>query len=360
MSGRTRVMVATNAFGMGVDRSDLRFVVHYEIPGSIEALYQEAGRAGRDGAQAECTLLFTYADTRIHNFFIDNREFPEGTPEDVRARLRAIDGAKLKEIVRYGYGTGCRHQHVLNYFGEPFRGVPCGQCDVCIGATAFGSPPPATRRRARPKAAAPPADRPLDDTEWTVVQKVLSAVARARGEVTTAVLAAVLTGRGGPEASTGGLTGSKSDGILAGWRPETVAGVIDALAAAGCLSGPGGRRELTPLGLDVMWRRREVRLAIAPFGSPPAARTRTRAAPEPSDDLYGALRAERASIAAESGVPPYCVCHDATLRLIAEERPTTREAMLRLKGVGEVSEAKYGERLRAVVARFRDGTPPAA
>ena len=370
MSGQVRIMVATNAFGMGVDRSDLRFVIHYELPGSVEALYQESGRAGRDGKPALCSLLFTYADTRIHNFFMDVREFPASTPSAVRQRLRAIDEAKLRDVVRYAYSERCRHTEIMAYFGEEHDERPCGACDVCLDGPSLSTAGMADlpARRARRSAVREPElpPRALDDDEAIVVQKVLSAVVRARGQVTATVVAQALTGTTTRAVLATQLFGSRSFGILRGWPYKVLTRVIGELHRANCVRrvhGKRGRYEITPLGREVMWRRHAVQLPLEPFG-PGAFAAGSPAADGPAltaadEILLGRLRELRADMAREQGVPSHLICGDGTLAVIAHARPATREDMLALRGVGHTSEARYGGPFRDVIAEFiRVGEEP--
>ena len=353
MSEKARVMVATNAFGMGIDRQDLRFVIHFEVPGSIEAYYQEAGRAGRDGLPAECTLLFNYADTRTQQFFIDQRQPTPDTSETARLRLRAIDQARLRELVRYCYTDSCRHEAVLEYFGEVFTEAPCGTCDRCIGAPAIGAPPQMPHRKATAQNGPPLTPRVPNSDEAVVLQKILSAVARANGKAAPSIIADALIGSQSPRVIDSPLAGTRSHGLLRGWTRSSITQIITALESAGCLrkiSQQRRRYELTSLGTDVMWGRASIALAAPPFGSPELLHDH--AIPdldEPSANIFFRLQEERNEMAGILGVPTYVICQDATLARIASDKPDTREAMLLVRGVGPASEARYGERFRAII-----------
>ena len=209
VSGEATALVATNAFGMGIDKADVRAVVHYDLPGSVEAYYQEVGRAGRDGAPALGLLLFTYADTRIHEFFISRGG--EELPPDLRASLAERERDKLRAMVRYAYDEGCRHGAILNHFGEPFIVGPegCGSCDGCTGQAGLGDMAlvkalgsgGGSHGRSRGRRSTPNQGplRSLSGEEAVVVQKALSGVARSEGRLTGGDLVRVLRGSTRPE-----------------------------------------------------------------------------------------------------------------------------------------------------------------
>jgi ATP-dependent DNA helicase RecQ len=353
MSGQSRIMVATNAFGMGVDRADLRFVIHFELPGSLEAYYQEAGRAGRDGEPAECTILFNYADTRTQNFFIERRSFPASMPEEMQRKLQSIEQARLRDMVRYCYSEICRHETVLEYFGESFEDAPCENCDRCIGHAALGDPAAILPSAPESSVTQQMPVRSVTDDEKTVLQKVLSAVARARGQATASVIADALIGSKSTRVIDSPLAGTRSHGLLRGWSRARLTRVITALVDAGCLkrSSQGRQRYLlTPLGTEVMWKRAAVSLAAPPFGHPDMLEEQ--ALPhldKTSAELFEQLRSERNEMARLLGVPTYVICQDATLVRIAMAKPATKDEMLEVKGVGPASEERFGKRFRALI-----------
>lgn len=350
MSGETRVIVATNAFGMGVDKQDVRFVVHHDVPGSLEALYQEAGRAGRDGEPAESTVLFSYADVKVQEFLAERRELPEGTTPEQAQRLRFLDLERLQAVARYAYGSGCRQAALITYFGEKHDGTPCGRCDLCDGSPALTSAAKRLRVPSRGSERFPP--RLPTDAEAVVLQKLLSAFARADGRnVPYRLVVQAAVGMRTPAVLESVLAGTRSHGILEGFSHNLMERVVLALLDARCLErgpetvghlSPHEALRLTELGHDLMWRRQRVNLAVGPFEGGTA---RQPVAPTDRDAL-DRLAEERRAIAGVVGLPPALVCPDAVLRRIAQTRPNDAASMLAVRGVGPSGEALFGARFR--------------
>jgi ATP-dependent DNA helicase RecQ len=433
MSGAARVIVATNAFGMGVDKADLRFVVHYDVPGSVEAYYQEAGRAGRDGEPAECALLFTYADVRIQETLIKREREeddpaaapggegpwasarpPRPRPDPATIALRRErDLAKLKRMVSYAYDGECRHHFILRYFGDPAARTlrRCQACDVCghptpwperrrkgraarsaaaaaaAAVTAAPAPPtaPAASQPAaeagrpapaaaapRPSASAPapprapqrpptppggrPAPRPLDDAELLLVRKVLSALARVRGELSVTDTIRLLRGSEAGEERTARWTSSPSHGLLGDAKHGALRDVVAALEQAGCLCPAPhlgrARLILTHRGRAVMIGEERPELAL-PAGHDGAGGRADGAgeddAPACDPALFERLRAARRELASERGVPAFQICGDRVLRRIAASGARTDEDLRAVKGVGETNRKTFGARFLAVL-----------
>jgi len=322
------VVVATVAFGMGIDRSNVRLVVHASMPKSVEAYQQEAGRAGRDGLQAECLLLYSPADAGRWRRLIERSAEQTGAdPEATRAQLTLID-----EMRRLAAAYKCRHAALSEHFGQAYEAASCDACDVCLGET-------------RPEA---------DSTR--ICQILMSGVARTEQRFGAGHVADVVRG-----ASTEAVRTRRHDslsvfGLLQERTRRDLMSFLDQLVAAGALEvGEHGSLRFGPRGKGVMTAEDPVPLA-RPMGakrserSTDAQRREARPLTPEQRDLFDRLRALRKSIADEREVPPYVVFSDATLRALAAERPSTPDQMLEIKGVGRRKLEMFGEAFLSAVA----------
>jgi ATP-dependent DNA helicase RecQ len=315
---RVELVVATVAFGMGIDRSDVRFVVHAGAPRSMEHYQQESGRAGRDGLEAECVLISSAADFMRWRVMLErNGEFTDAS--------RVL----LQQMERYAGGTGCRHRQLFEYFGERWTRGDCGACDVCLGELESVPDP------------------------VTVARKILSCVARVGQRFGAAHIAAILRGQTTEAVVTRGHAGLSTFGLLAGASVQEVRGYIEQISAAGLLRQTGDAYPvltLTPSGSALLKDPAVCPdLALARQRAPrrDGSRTRSRAEAESWDgvdrDLFERLRDVRLRLARARGVPPYVIFHDAALRDMARVKPTTAAALLSVRGVGARKAEDLGE-----------------
>jgi ATP-dependent DNA helicase RecQ len=321
---RVDIVVATVAFGMGIDRSNVRYVVHTGMPKSLEHYQQEAGRAGRDGLEAECLLLHSGGDYGLWKSVLGDSPPP--------GALR-----KLGEMYAFCQDAVCRHRALVAYFGQPYEAASCGACDVCLAETVQGA-----------------------DTA-ALVAHILDGVAELRGRFGAAHVADVLCGAATGRIGQLGHDRLDAYGRLRGEKKSQVRAWIDQLMAQGLLARSDDEYptlHLTETGHAVL--RGDATVAplttagpvAAPAPRPVAARTprESTAATEVADaEIFEILRGLRRRVAEERGVPPYLIFSDASLRDMARVRPRTLEEFREVKGVGDWKLETFGDRFVTAV-----------
>jgi ATP-dependent DNA helicase RecQ len=323
------VVVATVAFGMGIDRSNVRFVLHTAMPKSLEHYQQETGRAGRDGLEAECVLLYSGADFLRWKALLEKSAGEPGVdPSFLPGALK-----HLEEMDRYARGAVCRHRALVRYFGQDYEAPSCDACDLCLGDT-----------------------EEVPDAQ-IVAQKILSCVARVKEAFGISHVVGVLRGqstdkvrqRGHDRLSTFGLLADHTEAELRDW--------VYQLIGQGVLRQAGDEYPVLKLNdgsWEVMRGRRDVRLVRLVRRKKGEAPRKLKAEVAGWEgvgrELFEALRELRKELARERQVPPYLIFSDDTLRELARVRPSTPERMRQVYGVGDAKLRDFGARFLAVIA----------
>ena len=336
---RARVMVATNAFGMGIDKSNVSFVVHYNMPKDVESYYQEAGRAGRDGSPAHCALLFSAQDVRTARFLIDHTADNEELPEEEREQLRLRDLGRLDRMTSYCKTTGCLRAFLLRYFGQEAPDS-CGACGNCSGV--------------------------LEERDITVeAQKILSAVTRVerqyRSGLGIAVTVRLLRGSRDQRVLQLGLDKLPTYGVMSGTDRALIRAYIDYLVERGYLRLDGAEYPVlrtTPQARQVLFQGEQVCYTFRrPDQQQPPPRPKEAASPAPvqpaDQSLFEALRQLRTRLAMAQNVPAYLVFSNAALMDMAARQPRTMDAFMAVSGVGAVKAKRYGADFLAAIEAWR-------
>lgn len=332
---RTPVIIATNAFGMGIDKSNVRYVIHYNMPQSMENYYQEAGRAGRDGENSQCILLFSLQDVMIDRMLLDNKDFSDVDEED-EYLIRQRDIRRLQTMEGYCKTTGCLRNYILEYFGEKTSG-PCDNCGNC--------------------------HREYHEVDMTAEAKwVVNCVAETRGRYGLTIVLGTLMGAKRARLRELRMDQYKSYGALSGHSEAELRTLISQMTERGYLYQTQEKYSVLKLGDITPLKDENTRVIMRTYEEKEPDKKKkiqktvrkrsTDALTSAGYDLFEILRKLRLEIAKEESMPPYIIFSDKTLIDMCVKKPSDEEEMLNVSGVGANKLKKYGQRFLQEIQKF--------